>query len=115
MPCSYLGARESKNSRPMLPQLVPNMVQELTNLEPGLEAEKSWIEDKENFSQQHPQSTFFFFPRDNVSLYSPGCPGTHLLSRPGRLRTQRSTFLCLPSAGIKGVHHHCPAPKVLLH
>jgi hypothetical protein len=29
--------------------------------------------------------------------------------RPGWPRTQKSTCLCLPSAGIKGVHHHCPA------
>jgi hypothetical protein len=28
----------------------------------------------------------------------PGCPGT-----------PRSTCICLPSAEIKGVHHHCPA------
>jgi hypothetical protein len=41
---------------------------------------------------------FFFFFRDRVSLYSPGCPGT-----------QKSTCLCLPSAGIKGVRHHRPA------
>jgi hypothetical protein len=38
---------------------------------------------------------------DRVSLCSPGWPGT-----------QKSTCLCLPSAGIKGVHHclvwhHC--------
>jgi hypothetical protein len=37
----------------------------------------------------------FFFFQDRVSLYSPGCPGT-----------QKSTCLCLPSAGIKGVCHH---------
>jgi hypothetical protein len=30
---------------------------------------------------------------------SPGC-------RPGWPQTQRSTFLCLLSARIKGVHHH---------
>jgi hypothetical protein len=33
--------------------------------------------------------------RDRVSLCSPGCPGT-----------QKSTCLCLPSAGIKGVCSH---------
>jgi hypothetical protein len=32
------------------------------------------------------------------------------LCRPGWPRTQKSTCLCLPSAGIKGVHHHCLAP-----
>jgi hypothetical protein len=31
------------------------------------------------------------------------------LYRPGWLQTQKSTCLCLPSAGIKGVCHHCPA------
>jgi hypothetical protein len=28
------------------------------------------------------------------------------LCRPGWPQTQRSTCLCLPSAGIKGVRHH---------
>jgi hypothetical protein len=28
------------------------------------------------------------------------------LCRPGWPQTQKSTCLCLPSAGIKGVHHH---------
>jgi hypothetical protein len=27
--------------------------------------------------------------------------------------SQRSTCLCLPSAGIKGFHHHCLAEKFL--
>jgi hypothetical protein len=45
--------------------------------------------------------------RDRVSLYSPGCPGTHCT--PGWPRTQKSTCLCLPSAGIKRMRHHCPA------
>ena len=54
---------------------------------------------------------FFFFPRDRVSLCSPGCPGTHC--RPGWPRTQKSSCLCLPSARIKGVRHHCPAAGLL--
>jgi hypothetical protein len=52
---------------------------------------------------------FFFFLvfQDRVSLYSPGCPGTHnSLGRPGWARTQKSACLCLPSAGIKGMRHH---------
>jgi hypothetical protein len=47
----------------------------------------------------------FLFFRDRVSLNSPGCPGTHFVDQAG-LGTQKSTCLCLPSAGIKGVHHH---------
>jgi hypothetical protein len=31
------------------------------------------------------------------------------LCRPGWPRTQKSSCLCLPSAGIKGMHHHCLA------
>jgi hypothetical protein len=31
------------------------------------------------------------------------------LCRPGWPRTQKSACLCLPSAGIKGVCHYCPA------
>jgi hypothetical protein len=40
--------------------------------------------------------------RDRVSLYSPGCPGTHAVDQAGP-RTQRSACLCLPSAEIKGM------------
>jgi hypothetical protein len=32
------------------------------------------------------------------------------LCRPGWPRIQKSACLHLPSSGIKGVHHHCPAP-----
>jgi hypothetical protein len=30
------------------------------------------------------------------------------LCRPGWPQTQKSACLCLPSAGITGVYHHCP-------
>jgi hypothetical protein len=45
---------------------------------------------------------FFFFLvfRDRVSLCS------NSLCRPGWPQTQKSTCLCLPSAGIKGMRHH---------
>jgi hypothetical protein len=46
---------------------------------------------------------------DRVSLYSPGCPSWNSLCRPGWPRTQKSACLCLPSAGIKGMCHHCLA------
>jgi hypothetical protein len=51
---------------------------------------------------------FILVFRDRISLCSSGCPGNSLC-RPDWPRTQKSTCLCLPSAGIKGVHHHCPA------
>jgi hypothetical protein len=35
------------------------------------------------------------------------------LCRPGWPWTQKSACLCLPSAGIKGVRHHAPAPSFL--
>jgi hypothetical protein len=38
---------------------------------------------------------------DRISLCSPGCPGT--LCRPGWPRTQKSSCLCLSSAGIKAL------------
>jgi hypothetical protein len=41
---------------------------------------------------------------DRVSLYSPGCPGTHFVDQAGI--KLRSACLCLPSAGIKGVRYH---------
>ena len=49
---------------------------------------------------------FFEFFRDRVSLCSSGCPGASSLSRPGWPGTQKSSCLCLPSAGIKGMRHH---------
>jgi hypothetical protein len=36
------------------------------------------------------------------------------LCRPGWPRTQKSICLCLPSAGITGVCHHCPADQTIL-
>jgi hypothetical protein len=51
---------------------------------------------------------FCFVFWDRVSLCSSGCPGTHSVDQPGlELRTPPAP--CLPSAGIKGVSHHCPA------
>jgi hypothetical protein len=45
--------------------------------------------------------------QDRVSLCSSGCPGTHFVDRPGwPWWTQKSTCLCLPNAGIKGMRHH---------
>jgi hypothetical protein len=45
---------------------------------------------------------------DRVSLCNPGCPGTHSVD--SRLASNSEiTCLCLPSARIKGVGHHCPA------
>lgn len=48
---------------------------------------------------------YFYFWR--VSLYNLGCLGTQY--RPDWPQTQQSTCLCLQSAGIKSVHHHCLA------
>jgi hypothetical protein len=36
------------------------------------------------------------------------------LCRPGWPQTQKSTCLCPPGGGIKGVRHHCPADFCLL-
>ena len=46
--------------------------------------------------------------RDKVSLCSPGCPGTHSVEQAG-LKLKSSACLYLPSAGVKGVPHHCLA------
>jgi hypothetical protein len=43
--------------------------------------------------------------RDGVSLCSSCCPGTMKIRLASN--SQRSACLCLLSAGIKGVHHHC--------
>jgi hypothetical protein len=47
--------------------------------------------------------------RDKVSLCSLGFPGNCSVDRPASA-SQRSTCLCLLSAGIKGMGHHHPAP-----
>jgi hypothetical protein len=46
---------------------------------------------------------FFVFP-DRVSLYSPGCPGTHSVDQAG-LELRNPPASASKSAGIKGVHH----------
>jgi hypothetical protein len=46
--------------------------------------------------------------QDRVSLCSPDCPGTLSVHQAG-LELKKSACLCLPSAGITGMHHHCPA------
>jgi hypothetical protein len=51
---------------------------------------------------------FFFFWlvfRDRVSLFSPGCPGTHFVDQAG-LELRNPPASEFPSAGTKGVHHH---------
>ena len=50
----------------------------------------------------------FFFILDRVFIFIPGFPGTHSVYQAG-LELKRSACLCLPSAGIEGVHHHYPA------
>jgi hypothetical protein len=47
-----------------------------------------------------------FVFRDNVSLCSPGCPGTHFVDQAGLELRDPPASLCLPSSGIKGVCHH---------
>ena len=50
--------------------------------------------------------------QDRVSLCSHGCPGTHSVDHAGLEHTE--IYLPLsPSAGNKGVHHHCPAEYFL--
>jgi hypothetical protein len=51
-------------------------------------------------------NTFFFFQKDVISLCSPGC------HKPNHIEESVLKFteicLCLPSVGIKGMHHHSP-------
>jgi hypothetical protein len=48
--------------------------------------------------------TEVFFSWDMIFLCSSSYPGT--LYRPDWLQIQKSAYLCLPSAGIKVVHHN---------
>ena len=45
-----------------------------------------------------------------VSPCSPGCPGTHSIDQ-GSFELRRTSCLCLPSAGIKGMYYHCLAQR----
>jgi hypothetical protein len=47
---------------------------------------------------------FFVFFCDGVSICNLGCPGICLVDRLA-LNSPKSKCLCLPSAGIIGVHH----------
>jgi hypothetical protein len=49
---------------------------------------------------------FWFFSRQGFSVYP--WLSWNSFCRPGRPWTQKSACLCLPSAGINGVHHHAP-------
>jgi hypothetical protein len=52
---------------------------------------------------------FCFVFQDRVSLCSPGYPGTHSVDKAGLELRNPPASASLPSAGIKGVRHHCPA------
>jgi hypothetical protein len=52
----------------------------------------------------------FGFLRQGFSVYP--WLSWNSLCGPGWPQTQKSACLCLPSSGIKGVHHHCPAFSV---
>lgn len=47
----------------------------------------------------------FCFLNTGSMLCSPGCPGTQYADQTG-IKLKRSTSLCLPSDGIKGMCHH---------
>ena len=51
----------------------------------------------------------FFFSRDRVSLCSPGCPGIDSVDQVGLELGGPPASASLPSAGIEGMHLHCPA------
>jgi hypothetical protein len=52
---------------------------------------------------------FYFWLFETRFLFSLGCPGTNFVDQ----ASLKSSCLCLPSAGIKGTHHLCPA-RILL-
>jgi hypothetical protein len=51
----------------------------------------------------------FLFFQDRVSLYSPGCPGTHFVDQAGL--ELRNLPASASQVGIKGMRHHCLAEK----
>ena len=55
---------------------------------------------------------FLFAFQGRISLYnSASCPGTHCVDQAG-LKLTETVCLCLPSARIKGMRHHCPACSI---
>ena len=55
----------------------------------------------------------FVLFQDRVSLCSPGCPGAHFVDQAG-LELRNPPASCLPSAGVKGVRHHCLASIIFI-
>jgi hypothetical protein len=55
---------------------------------------------------------YFCFSRQGFSVLP--WLSRNSLCRPGWPRTQKSTCLCLPSARIKSIRHHCPAYVMFL-
>jgi hypothetical protein len=51
--------------------------------------------------------------RQGFSVCIPDCPGTHSVDYNDPKLTELS-LLCLPSARIKGVGHHCPGETTFL-
>jgi hypothetical protein len=71
-----------------------------------LGAGESWTKVRVGQTELEP-----FFIMIFVCLFcfsSLGCPGTHSVDQAG-LKLRNPPASCLPSAGIKGVRHHCPA------
>jgi hypothetical protein len=71
------------------------------------------LNSKQNKRQdRHSPHTHTHTPRQGFSVYL--WLSWNSFCRPGWPRTQKSTCLCLPSAGIKGVCHNSPATGTLL-
>jgi hypothetical protein len=66
---------------------------------------------KANKMQFYKQSPLFVFSRQG--LWSPGSLKAYSVDQAGP-KLKRSACLCLPSAGIKEVGHHCPAKNTVL-
>ena len=105
--CSILHVKSSVSSH------IPLLIVRLNNLALKSESRPYDLDDSfktcflKNFKVTSSFYFFFFFLRDRVYLSSLGCPGTHSVD-------QKSACPCLPCAGIKGLHHHCPATSFLL-
>jgi hypothetical protein len=57
---------------------------------------------------------FVFVIQDGVSQCSFGCPGTQTVDQAGLEQRNLPASACIPSAGIKGVHHHQQASNTNL-
>lgn len=80
----------------------------------GSDGYRDCVLSKSHHPKMHMSKSTVLLFWDRVSLYRTGCPETHCVDQAG-LITQRSTYLCLLGARIKGMNHQAWAKPFFFH